>query len=129
MRRARAPRIFPWYPTSLHTTCHPTLLLRQNRRVVRLPRSIALRSNAFSRGRRELQAHLPDAPDQLTEKQLLELGNEVGISSDHLRQALAEERTRVVLPEETGVVGSWFGSTMAAASACRSGYARTKSSP
>ena len=64
----------------------------------------------------ELQAHLSDAPDGLTEKQLLDLGNEVGISADHLKQALAEERTRVVLPEESGVVGSWFGSTMAAAS-------------
>jgi hypothetical protein len=64
----------------------------------------------------ELQARLADAPDELTEKQLLELGNEVGIPAEHLRQALAEERTRVVLPEETGVVASWFGSTMAAAS-------------
>jgi hypothetical protein len=59
----------------------------------------------------ELQAHLSDAPDGLTERQLLDLGNEVGISADHLKQALAEERTRVVLPEESGVVGSWFGST------------------
>jgi hypothetical protein len=64
----------------------------------------------------ELQARLADTPDELTEKQLLELGNEVGIPAEHLRQALAEERTRVVMPEETGVVGSWFGSTMAAAS-------------
>lgn len=64
----------------------------------------------------ELQARLADTPDELTEKQLLELGNEVGIPAEHMRQALAEERTRVVLPEETGVVGSWFGSTMAAAS-------------
>ena len=64
----------------------------------------------------ELQARLADTPDELTEKQLLELGNEVGIPADHLRQALAEERTRVVLPEETGVVGSWFGSTVAGAS-------------
>jgi hypothetical protein len=64
----------------------------------------------------ELQAHLADAPDELTEKQLIELGSEVGISAEHLRQALAEERTRLVIPEETGVIGSWFGSTMAAAS-------------
>jgi hypothetical protein len=64
----------------------------------------------------ELQARLADTPDELTEKQLLELGNEVGIPAEHLKQALAEERTRVVLPEETGVVGSWFGSTMAMAS-------------
>lgn len=64
----------------------------------------------------ELQARLADAPEELTEKQLLELGNEVGISVEHMRQAIAEERTRVVVPEETGVVGSWFGSTVAAAS-------------
>jgi hypothetical protein len=64
----------------------------------------------------ELQVRLADAPDELTEKQLLELGGEVGIPAEHLRQALAEERTRIVLPEEHGVVGSWFGSTMAAAS-------------
>ncbi|HEX6313581.1 MAG TPA: hypothetical protein VFZ73_01930 [Gemmatimonadaceae bacterium] len=64
----------------------------------------------------ELQARLTDAPDHLTEKEILELGKEVGISAEHLQQAMAEERTRVVLPEETGVVGSWFGSTMVAAS-------------
>lgn len=64
----------------------------------------------------ELQARLADAPDELSEKEIIELGVEVGIGADHLRQALAEERTRVVLPEETGVVGSWFGATMAAAS-------------
>lgn len=64
----------------------------------------------------ELQARLADAPDELTERELLELGNEVGISAEHMRQAIAEERTRVVLPEETGVVGSWFGSTVAMAS-------------
>ena len=64
----------------------------------------------------ELQARLADTPEELTEKQLLELGGEVGIPAEHMRQALAEERTRVVLPEETGVVGSWFGSTMASAS-------------
>lgn len=64
----------------------------------------------------ELQARAADAPEELTDAELLALGHEVGISSDHLRQALAEERTRVVLPEESGAVGSWFGSTMAAAS-------------
>ena len=64
----------------------------------------------------ELQARLTDTPDELTESQVLELANEVGIPSEHMRQALAEERTRVVMPAETGVVGSWFGSTMAAAS-------------
>jgi hypothetical protein len=71
----------------------------------------------------ELQAHLADAPEHITEKQLMELGGEVGISSDHLRQAIAEERTRIVLPDETGVVGSWFGSTVAAASRVVNGNA------
>ncbi|NUQ11438.1 MAG: hypothetical protein HUU26_03785 [Gemmatimonadaceae bacterium] len=64
----------------------------------------------------ELQARSADAPEHLTDAQILALGSEVGISSDHLRQALAEERTRVALPDETGVVGSWFGASHAVAS-------------
>ena len=63
----------------------------------------------------ELQALGADAPEGLTETQL-ELGKEVGISSEHLRQALAEERTRVAIPQEHGVVGSWYGPTIATAS-------------
>jgi len=85
-----------------------------------IPLDRAALERVFARAA-ELQAHLPDAPEQLTEKQLLDLGNEVGIPAEHLRQALAEERTRVVLPEETGVVGSWFGSTMTVASRVVSG--------
>lgn len=44
----------------------------------------------------ELQAASGDAltSDALTEAQLIELGEEVGLSPDHLRQALAEERAR-----------------------------------
>lgn len=44
----------------------------------------------------ELQAASGDTAgsDALTEAQLIELGEEVGLSADHLRQALAEERTR-----------------------------------
>jgi hypothetical protein len=64
----------------------------------------------------ELQARSTDAPETLTDAQVLELGHEVGLSADHLRQALAEERTRIATPAETGVVGSWFGSSFAAAS-------------
>jgi hypothetical protein len=64
----------------------------------------------------ELQARSTDAPEHLTESQLLELGSEVGIPADHLRQAIAEERTRVVASPEAGVVGSWFGPTVAGAS-------------
>ncbi|HEX9564564.1 MAG TPA: hypothetical protein VF981_11360 [Gemmatimonadaceae bacterium] len=64
----------------------------------------------------ELQALSTEPPEGLSDAQLLELGNEVGISGEHLRQALAEERTRIATPLETGVVGSWFGSSTAAVS-------------
>ena len=36
----------------------------------------------------------------VSEAQLLEIAREVGLSETHVRQALAEERTRVALPEE-----------------------------
>jgi hypothetical protein len=64
----------------------------------------------------ELQAHAAEPPEGLTDAQLVDLGQEVGLSSEHLRQALAEERTRVAVPVEHGVVGSWFGPTVATAS-------------
>jgi len=64
----------------------------------------------------ELQARSAEPPEGLTDAQLLELGDEVGLSAEHLRQALAEERTRIAPPVETGVIGSWFGSSVAAAS-------------
>lgn len=58
----------------------------------------------------ELQAADGSDPhDALSEEQLLELGNEVGLSTDALRLALAEERTRAVLPEESGFVASIAG--------------------
>ena len=57
----------------------------------------------------ELAAQSTDAPDGMTEAQLLEIGKEVGLSPSALRQALAEERTRVVLPEETGVEARVLG--------------------
>lgn len=37
--------------------------------------------------------------ERMTEAQLLELGREVGLSPEHLRQAIAEERTRVPMAE------------------------------
>lgn len=64
----------------------------------------------------ELQALSTEPPEGLSDAQLIELGREVGISTEHVRQALAEERTRVAVPQEHGVVGSWFGSTVATAS-------------
>lgn len=65
----------------------------------------------------ELQALSGDTAERgLTEAQLVELGNEVGISVENVRQALAEERTRVAVVEEHGVIGSWFGPTIASSS-------------
>jgi len=54
----------------------------------------------------ELQAATGDAPESeaMTEAQLIELGKEVGLSPEHLRQALAEERAR---GEPTAVSGGF----------------------
>ena len=64
----------------------------------------------------ELQAGVSDAPETLSEEEALALGQEVGLSPEHLRQALAEERTRVAVPEETGQLARLFGPAMASAS-------------
>jgi hypothetical protein len=45
----------------------------------------------------------------LTDDQILELGREVGLAPDAIRQAIAEERGKVVVPDERGAIGSWFG--------------------
>lgn len=52
----------------------------------------------------ELQVGSGEPEEVLTEAQILELGKEVGLSSQHLRQALAEERTRIALPPDRGGV-------------------------
>jgi hypothetical protein len=60
----------------------------------------------------ELQGSAADADstDQFSEDQLIELGKEVGLSAQNLRQALAEERTRSVAPEdERGIAAAVFG--------------------
>src|SRR6478609_6812860 len=49
----------------------------------------------------QLQAEgTTDTQEQLTEAQLLDLAKEVGLDPVNLRQALAEERTRVAVPDE-----------------------------
>ena len=64
----------------------------------------------------ELQADVPTDPQgQLTEAQLLELAKEVGLDPVNLRQALAEERTRVAVPEEHGLLASLYGGSFASA--------------
>jgi hypothetical protein len=60
----------------------------------------------------ELQAAAADPIDvseAMTEEQLIALGQEVGLSSQHLRQALAEERTRPALTEDHSFAGRWLG--------------------
>jgi hypothetical protein len=64
----------------------------------------------------ELQADVaPDPQGQLTEAQLLDLAKEVGLDPVNLRQALAEERTRVAVPEERGLLASLYGGASASA--------------
>ncbi len=57
----------------------------------------------------ELASQSTEAPDGMTEAQLFEIGKEVGLSPATLQQALAEERTRVVLAEETGLEARVMG--------------------
>lgn len=57
----------------------------------------------------ELQAASTEVPETLSEEELVALGAEVGLSATALRQALVEERMRVVLPEERGLVASLTG--------------------
>jgi len=58
----------------------------------------------------ELQGTSGDPVEEFTEEQLLDLGKEVGLSPQNLRQALAEERTRSVGPDdEHGIGASLFG--------------------
>jgi hypothetical protein len=57
----------------------------------------------------ELQVSAADPAEEMTEEQLIALGQEVGITPQHLRQAIAEERTRPALPEEPGLTDRWIG--------------------
>ena len=58
---------------------------------------------------------LPESGDLISESQLLDIGNEVGLSAATLNQALAEERTRVTVPEEPGLVAQIAGAGFATA--------------
>jgi hypothetical protein len=57
----------------------------------------------------ELQAGTGEASESMTEEQLVELGKEVGLSPEHVRQAIAEEQTRVAVQEPPGRVAGVFG--------------------
>src|SRR5881396_1291751 len=55
--------------------------------------------------------------DVLTDEQIVELGREVGLSSDAIRQALAEERARVTLADapDSPIAKTLFGASSVAA--------------
>lgn len=58
---------------------------------------------------------LPDSSDLISESQLLDIGNEVGLNPATINQALAEERTRINVPEERGLVAQVAGAGFATA--------------
>ena len=60
-------------------------------------------------------AAMPESSDLISESQLLEIGKEVGLSPATLNQALAEERTRINVPEERGLVAQIAGAGFATA--------------
>jgi hypothetical protein len=67
----------------------------------------------------DLQSSFADAADGsglLSEDQIIELGKEAGLSPEHLRQAMAEERTRGAPPEERGLSAMILGPAHVAAS-------------
>jgi len=75
----------------------------------------------------ELQSSFADAADgsgMLSEDQIVELGKEAGLSPEHLRQAMAEERTRGAPPEERGLSAMIFGPAHVGASRVVPGSAR-----
>ncbi len=72
----------------------------------------------------ELHTAHSDTPETLSESELLALANEVGISPVAVRQALSEERMRVRLPEERGVLAAAAGPAQFAAARVVAGVAK-----
>jgi hypothetical protein len=58
---------------------------------------------------------IAESSDLISESQILDIGNEVGLSPATINQALAEERTRVNVPEERGLVAQVAGAGYATA--------------
>lgn len=56
-----------------------------------------------------------DEAGAMNEAQVVELGKEVGLSPEVLRQALAEERSRTLVPEESGMLASLAGAATVSA--------------
>jgi hypothetical protein len=58
---------------------------------------------------------IPDSSDLISESQLRDIANEVGLSPATVDQALAEERTRVNVPDERGLIAQIAGAGFATA--------------
>ena len=58
---------------------------------------------------------IAESSDLISESQILDIGNEVGLTPATINQALAEERTRVNVPEERGLVAQVAGAGYATA--------------
>jgi hypothetical protein len=65
-----------------------------------------------------------DSSDLISEAQILEIGKEVGLAPAIINQALAEERTRVHLPEERGFFSQFAGGGFATATRTLNGTQR-----
>jgi hypothetical protein len=65
-----------------------------------------------------------DSSDLISEAQILEIGKEVGLTPAIINQALAEERTRVHLPEERGFFAQLAGGGFASATRTVAGSQR-----
>ena len=65
-----------------------------------------------------------ESADLISESQILEIGKEVGLTAGIVNQALAEERTRVHLPEERGLVAQIAGAGFATATRTVAGTQR-----
>jgi hypothetical protein len=67
---------------------------------------------------------IPESSDLLSESQVLDIGKEVGLSPATINQALAEERTRIHVPEERGLIAQIAGAGYATATRTVPGNAR-----
>jgi hypothetical protein len=72
----------------------------------------------------ELHTAASDVPEAMTEADLLALADEVGISSLAVKQALAEEMTRIALPEERGLMATLAGPARFSATRVVTGQAK-----
>src|SRR5688500_17078498 len=57
----------------------------------------------------QLAGAVGETSESISEADIIEIGKEVGLSPGVLRQALAEERTRLALMEEGGIIAKVAG--------------------